>query len=344
MKLLRIIPVLAFSGLTILVSAVFLMSGSEAHIINVTAKIEAPMCDARSLGYWANNEGCSHGAGSADWADEVHALSEEYSDVYTTLTGGDMCAALWMPNCSPLVPGGARKCRAIAHTLAVEMNVAANRLHRSAFLAGAYDGDPAFSRLHLFESSTIHEALITLESILENPDSTSVQFHDAAHVAMRIYTFYEEENPFHPRCVFDPDDIPACRPARGDVTVTNENTAEVSTVVEATAETGDNSAEGGEGSAGDAGTIETGEATSEVIVENEINTNTTDVSCDNCEPCGETCAEVQPTEEAPPVVEEQSEDVSVSEEPAVEEHEQIPESEEPAAQQPAAESTPEESQ
>ena len=286
-----------------------LLSAFEAHVINVTAKIEAPMCDARSLGYWANNEGCSQGTGLSDWASEVQTLSAQYTSVFAAYTGEEMCAAVWMPNCS-LAPG-ARRCRATAHVLAVELNVASGRLHRSAFLAGADDGDLAFYRLHLFESSTIQEALITLEAVLGNPLSSSIQLHDATHVAERIYTFYEEENPFRPRCVFDPDDIPACRPVKGDVTVINENTADVTTVVETTADTGGNSTSDG------GGNIETGDALAETVIENEVNTNVTDTGCENCTPCGDICTdtELELEEETPTVIENQSGDVPVSKEP-----------------------------
>lgn len=337
MKLFRLIPMFTFSGLTLLASAVFLMSGSEAHIINVTAKIEPPMCDARSLGYWANNEGCSQGTGSSDWANEVQALSAEYSGVFAAYTGGDMCAAVWMPNCASLSVLEKPKCRATAHTLAVELNVASGRLHRSAFLAGADDNDPAFYRLHLFESSTIQEALITLEAVLGNPLSSVGKFRDVLHVAERIYTFYEEENPFHPRCIFDPDDILACRASvRGNVTVTNENTAEVSTIIETITDTDDNSSspadEEGDESEGDtsppAGGTETEDATVETVVENEVDTNVTDGGCENCTPCGETCADAQPTDEAPAPTDEQPADAPESEEPVAEQEQNVSNTEE----------------
>ncbi|TSC69980.1 MAG: hypothetical protein G01um101470_910 [Parcubacteria group bacterium Gr01-1014_70] len=249
MKYTRSIFVMLLVCVGMIASAALLLSGSEAHVINVTAKIEPPRCDARSLGYWANNEGCGQGSGSSNWADEVHALSETYSGVFSAHSGADMCAALWMPNCSLVTHRPDARCKATAHVLAVEMNVASNRLHLSAFLAGAVDGSFAFDRLHLFESSTIHEALITLEAILTNPEASLKQLRDADFVAERIYSFYENENPFYPRCIFDPDDIPQCRPnKKGDDEVLNENTASVITSLETDSNTNDNSAvEGDEG-------------------------------------------------------------------------------------------------
>ena len=287
MKFTRSIFVTFLFLIALAASAALLLSGSDAHVINVTAKIEPPLCDTRSIGFWANNEGCSHGAGSSDWDNEVQVLSSEYSGVFTALSGGDMCSALWVPNCPSGNTVEAKRCRATAHTLAVELNVASNRLHRSAFLAGADNGDSAFNRLHLFESSTVHEALISLESVLADSSASRLQLQDAATVAERIYAFYESENPFHPRCVFQPDDLPQCRPVKGDVAIINENTATVINVVETSANSGGDSTNGGAG--GEGGTIETGDAATETVVENNVNTNITDVGCGDCQPCEPSC-------------------------------------------------------
>ena len=277
MKFTRSIFVTFLFLIALAASAALLLSGSEAHVINVTAKIEPPLCDTRSIGFWANNEGCSHGAGSSDWDNEVQVLSSEYSGVFTALSGGDMCSALWVPNCPSGNTVEAKRCRAMAHTLAVELNVASNRLHRSAFLAGADNGESAFNRLHLFESSTVHEALISLESVLADSSASRLQLQDVATVAERIYTFYESENPFHPRCVFDPGDLPQCRPVKGDVTIINENTATVINVIETSADT-DGDAERSQNP-----------AVAETVVENEVNTNITDVGCGDCQPCESSC-------------------------------------------------------
>ncbi|GEM_PF-5852466 len=320
-------------------SAGFLLSGSEAHIINVTAKIEPPMCDARSVGYWMNNEGCSQGAGSSNGADGVRTLSGAYSGAFASFTGGDMCAALRIADCASVLLKDKYACMATAQILALELNVASKRLHPAAFLAGADDGDASFDILHLFESSTVHEALITLEAILANESSSFTQTRRAAYVAERIIAFYENENPFHPQCVFDPRDLPACRPVLGDVTVGNENNAKIVTEVETQAQTGGNSAEGGTGgSAGDGGSVEnsgdnneggaggdwgdvreggtvtTGDTEAETVVENEVNTNVTQAGCENCVPCEELCAEADEATEDSMPQEVQSEELIVSEE------------------------------
>jgi len=347
MKLTRYLFII-FLGLgAVAASAGFLLSGSEAHVINVTAKIEPPMCDARSIGFWGNNEGCSQGAGSSNWTDKVHALSSAYSGAFASHTGADMCVAVWMPNCAALALSDRDRCEAEAHTLAVELNVASNRLHLSAFLAGVDDGDSSFPLLHLYESSTVHEALITLETILADSSATFIQLRRAAYVAERIYTFYESENPFHPRCVFDRGDLPACRPLKGDVTVINENNASIENNVSASANTGGNTVggssggegsdggsppaggenggdnnetgdggDGGEGGAG--GTVITGDAEAEAVVENEVNTNITQVGCENCAPCEDPCAEADEEAEDTAPLEVQSEDIATeSEDPVV---------------------------
>ncbi|MBI4035757.1 hypothetical protein HY383_02320 [Candidatus Daviesbacteria bacterium] len=64
-----------------------------------------------------------------------------------------------------------------------------------------------------------------------------------------------------------------------ETTVVQENNANIVNNIEAEAKTGDNEAEDNTG--GDV-SIETGDATTEVTVSNQANTNTADVSCSNC--------------------------------------------------------------
>src|SRR3989344_277450 len=159
-------------------------------------------CPALSMGYWANNEGCSGGAGSADWNDEVNTLSTTYSSVFSGTTGPGMCEALWISNC----PGDGTKadklCKANAQLLTNEMNVVSGKLDPNAIIAGADDGNSAFDSLGLTSLSTISEALTAVEAILASATSTSSKITKASYVAERIYSFYEEENLNAPYCVY----------------------------------------------------------------------------------------------------------------------------------------------
>jgi len=192
------------------------LTAFEAHVVNVTATIERPpsQCDALSVGYWKNHEGCSKGAGESLWTAEINALSlGDFSGVFALIGSGDICTALWTPNC----PGGkdaeARFCKARAMALADELNVVTDRLHLDALIAGADDGDSAFDNLLLTELSTVREALEAVEGILvDGILADPADLRDAAHVAERIYAFYEDENPIAPQCVFSLDDVLVVEP------------------------------------------------------------------------------------------------------------------------------------
>lgn len=159
-------------------------------------------CPARSIGYWSNNEGCQSGTGSADWNDEVNALSATYSSVFAATTGSGMCADLWIPNCPASNTKAGKLCRAEAQLLADEMNVVSGKLDPNAIISGADDGNSAFDSLGLTALSTISEALAAVEAVIANPNSTSSKLTKAAYVAERIYSFYEEENVSAPYCVY----------------------------------------------------------------------------------------------------------------------------------------------
>ena len=272
------IIITAFAVCGLLATFAVLISGFEAHVINVTATIDQRMCDALSMGYWKNHEGCSHGEGESIWAPEVNELSALFGGggAFATSTGQEMCVILWISNC----PGGntvaAALCKAKAHALSLELNIVSGHLDKNAFLAGADDGSPAFDNLFLNPFSTILEALTAIESILGDNSATKQQLKDAAHVAERIIAFYENENPFWPQCVDDPEDVPICinRPVK--INVENNNNAEVENTVDVYVDTGGNSADGG-------GDVETGNATSTVIIENEVNINELTVEC--CPTC-----------------------------------------------------------
>ena len=193
-------PVLLFF---ILVLAVIPISAFEAHVINVTATIDPgpKICDARSLGYWKNHEGCSWGEGESIWGSAVQSLSASFSGIFAATTGGQMCHDLWLTNCK-----GAslqkKRCRARVHTLAVELNVVSGRLDLNALIAGADNGNSAFDHLGLSPNSTIQEALAAIEAIIANTGSTASQFTDAAYAAERIYEFYENECKEKPYCIY----------------------------------------------------------------------------------------------------------------------------------------------
>jgi hypothetical protein len=196
----------------LLLASVPLLTAFEAHVVNVTAKIERrpTSCDARSLGYWANHDGCSKGKGESIHAQKVREISQGLMGAFAYYTGEEICKALWMPNCGP---GGRRSgqlCRARAQTLADLSNIAAGLLDTSALIAAADDGTLAFDRLGLTPYSTVDEALTAIELIILDPSSSALDLRHAAYVAARIYSFYEEENPFAPRCIYDPDEVPLC--------------------------------------------------------------------------------------------------------------------------------------
>lgn len=180
------------------------LTAFEAHVVNVTARIETP-CDARSKGYWANHEGCSQGEGSSIWVDEVQALSSAFSGAFASFTGEQICEVLWEPNCGPGNSREGKLCRAQGHALADLLNIITLRLQLDVLLAGADDGNEAFDELGLTSSSTIGEALAAVEAILADPSSTPPDLTNAAYVAERIYTFYGEENPEAPRCIREED-------------------------------------------------------------------------------------------------------------------------------------------
>lgn len=204
-------PVLVVLALVlILANSVIYLAAFEAHVVNVTATIERPptMCNALSIGYWRNHEGCTGGEGESDWTSEIHVMTSNFSGIFYNITGAEICEALWVPNC----PSGnnilSKRCKATAMALADELNLVSSRLDLDALIAGADDGSAAFDHLWLTYNSTVRDALVQIEMILGNPNSTTGQLTDAAYVAERIYAFYEDENPNAPQCVMDPIILP----------------------------------------------------------------------------------------------------------------------------------------
>lgn len=261
-----------------LVTSAAMLSAFEAHVINVTAKIEQPpsFCDARSPGYWRNHEGCAQGTGSSIWTSQINALSATFSGVFAGFTGPMICSAVYTPACGPGNTPAGRFCRTRLQVLADELNVVSDRLDLNALIAFADDGDQAFDRLGLSPTSTVGQALAIFEAILANPGATAQEIRDVRYAADRIHEFYEFENPLWPSCIFDDDQLDFCREQCENgqcrsvrLEVENENEAEVTNDVSVSTDTGGNSASGG------GGIIETGDATSTVDIENVVNTNIT---------------------------------------------------------------------
>ena len=122
---------IALALLLILSNSVIYLTAFEAHVINVTAVIERPpmMCNALSIGYWRNHEGCDQGEGESVWTDEIQAMSDDnLNDLFRDITGEEICQALWIPDC----PSGnnipAKRCRATAMALADELNLVSGHL------------------------------------------------------------------------------------------------------------------------------------------------------------------------------------------------------------------------
>ena len=190
----------------VLVVFVVPLAAFEAHVINVTAVIERPptQCDALSIGYWRNHEGCDQGEGESVWTDEIHDMTSNFSGLFYNTSGEEICQALWIPNCPSGNGAFAKRCRATAMALADELNLVSGRLALDALIAGADDGNSAFDHLGLDYNSTVEEALTGIEYIVSNLNYSASQYNDAAYVAERIYTFYEDENANAPYCVMDP--------------------------------------------------------------------------------------------------------------------------------------------
>ncbi|MCD6414736.1 MAG: hypothetical protein J7L23_03880, partial [Candidatus Diapherotrites archaeon] len=157
-------------------------------------------CDARSVGYWSNNEGCPD---SSYWADEISELSNNYfHGAFHDISGEEICETTDISNCPSANQLEGKLCRAKAQALAVESNLVSGRLTLGASLAGSDNGDEAFDNLGLGPSSTIEDAMLAVEEIILNGSHTSGELTDAATVAERIISFYEDENPQYPECIY----------------------------------------------------------------------------------------------------------------------------------------------
>ena len=127
---------------------------------------------------------------------------DNLNDLFRDITGEEICQALWIPNCPSGNNAPAKRCRATAMALADELNLVSGRLQLEALIAGADDGNSAFDNLGLNYNSTVREALTIVEMVIAGVYNASLT--DAAYVAERIYSFYEDENINAPYCVMDP--------------------------------------------------------------------------------------------------------------------------------------------
>ena len=88
-------------------------------------------CDAKSIGYWKNHEGCSNGVGSSIWVNETQILSGSFFDVFVSINGEEICGLL-AQNCA-----SDKLCKAKQMLLADELNIVSGHLQLAAIIDGA---------------------------------------------------------------------------------------------------------------------------------------------------------------------------------------------------------------
>lgn len=163
-------------------------------------KPEGGQCDAKSIGYWQNHEGCPT---SSNWTNQIHNLSSDsLNGAFSSISGSDICVLLAPSNCPSGGTLEGQLCRAKGKILADESNIVSGKLDLSALVAGGDDGDIAFDNLGVSSTSTIRMALSIVEAVIIDSNHTIDQLRDAAYVAERVYSFYENENPNRPMCIF----------------------------------------------------------------------------------------------------------------------------------------------
>ena len=98
-----------------------LLSAFEAHVVNVTAKIDPPpnVCDAKNRSYWQDHEGCLSGTGSSIWESNVQSLSGQFSSFFAGTTGTQMCEYLFTSNCPSQNTTEGKLCAARAELLSL---------------------------------------------------------------------------------------------------------------------------------------------------------------------------------------------------------------------------------
>jgi len=188
---------------SLMVSIVFLITLFFLSAISMPSfAVEEEDCDALSIGYWQNHEGCPT---ESIWTTDINDISSgTFQSAFSTITGSEICFLMAPNSC-----GGGTKfenalCKAKGKVLADLSNLVSGRLQLNALIAGADDGNSAFDNLGLNYYSTIQEAIYVLEGILINSSHTEDQLKDVNYVGERIYAFYEDENPYNPNCIYGP--------------------------------------------------------------------------------------------------------------------------------------------
>ncbi len=165
-----------------------------------TCQTENNECGALSIGYYQNHDGCP--AGSI-WTTQINDLSSDtLQGAFASITDAEICTLLAPSNCPSGGTVEGQLCRAQGKALADLSNIVAGRLNLNALIAGGDDGNIAFDHLGLSATSTIEMALDAVETIILDPGHTKDQLAEAAYVAERLYSFYEDENPIRPTCIY----------------------------------------------------------------------------------------------------------------------------------------------
>src|SRR3989344_3015681 len=104
-------------------------------------KPEGGQCDAKSIGYWQNHEGCPT---SSNWTSQIQSLSSDsFNGAFSSISGSDICVLLAPSNCPAGGTLEGQLCRAKGKALADESNIVSGKLDIMALVAGGDDGDIA---------------------------------------------------------------------------------------------------------------------------------------------------------------------------------------------------------
>lgn len=212
-------------------------SAVSSKYFTVAAEFCPASCNAETISYWQNNQGCQNSPEVSEQAALINSLSaNNFQGAFSAITGGEICTALDLTGCQPEGTLTGELCRARGQTLAVMSNVVTGRLDLNAVIAGAFDNSANFTNLNLTASSTIKQALNKIETILVNPGATEADLANAKFVAQRIYTFYNSENPYapEPTCIYyEPGEVvlnefvpnPSCAAQPVDVVMVMDRSA-----------------------------------------------------------------------------------------------------------------------
>ncbi len=209
-KRLKSLPlVIGATLIVVVINSVVLLNAFEAHVINVTAKIEPrpSQCDVQPHNYWTKNEGCQSNGGVSVWAEDINNLSQNFSGVFINYDGAQICTALWPDNCPSAETREGKMCLAKQQALVWELNLVSRHLSSEALLAGADNGSGAFRHLELSATSTVGEALTKIESLIADEGTVDGYLLKATQVMRRLIDFYRFDNPIAPQCLLEPDEL-----------------------------------------------------------------------------------------------------------------------------------------